>query len=389
MPLDTVGILTPIDFSAEQPTVLSAVWREIFVNENPLYSRLPHVQATSEVYSINRYDVRQRSYQVGTGGITNVATSLPISDASPFQDGDVLEITDGSNTERVEVTAAPSLSPTPNTLTIRRAREGTAAAAFVATNTITLIGNSRTGGEIDQQGFRSVSTPTEQYLQTFQYPVQVGGKAEAISNVALPPGANSVMGRDRAIKLVEAIRDVEYSMYYGTGEKPAAGGDRAKMRGLKKLIQLGASGNVKLAAGTSYTRANFIVDTISKIYSAGGMPDTILCSTDFLAGLDVWVPTKTAMMGNGTTSSLGFPITTFVLPLTAQPLTFVPSLQLRTGSAFILSSGDLDVRFIREMYWQPREKRGDAWEGDWIGDYAINVGHPSYHAYVEGITSYA
>src|SRR4051794_9753265 len=139
MPLDTVGILTPIDFPSEQTTVLSAVDREVFVDEVPLFGRLAHRQATSETYTITSYDVRQRTYAVATGGITAVATTLPIADASPFMVGDVLEITDGTNTERVEVTAAPTLTTTPNTLTIRRAREGTAGAAFVATNTIRLI----------------------------------------------------------------------------------------------------------------------------------------------------------------------------------------------------------------------------------------------------------
>lgn len=392
MALDTVGILTPIDFAAEQPTVISTVAREVFVNETPLVSRLPHVQATSETYTINTYDVRKRPYVVGTGGILIGGTSLPLADASPFQVGDVLGITPagGGSEERVEITAPPVLTTTPNTVTIRRAREGTAAAAYSAADVVRLIGNARTGGEINQQGFRTVSTGIQQIVQTFQYPVQVGGKAEAIANVSLPPGVNSVMGRDRAIKLVEAMRDVENSMYYGLGEAPAASGDRGKMKGLKTLIATYNGGsNVVASAGANYTRAAFLAATVQKIYAAGGMADTILCSTDFLGFLDTWVPSKTAMMGTGTTRELGFPITTFVLPLGAQPLTFVPSLQLKSGTAFVLSSNDIDVRTLREMFWQPRGYLGDAMQGDWIGDYAVNLGHPQWHAVVEGISSAA
>lgn len=391
MALDTVGILTPIEFSAEQTTVLSAVAREVFVNEQPLFSRLPHVRATSETYTITRYDVRQQTFALGTGDLTNSATSLPIADASPFMVGDILELDNGTNVERVEVTAAPTLTTTPNTLTIRRGREGTSGTAFLtATPTvIRLIGNSRTGAEIDQQAYRPVVATLEQYVQTFQYPVQIGGKAERISNVALPPGVNSVMGRDRALKLVDAIREIERTFYYGEGEKPAAVGDRAKSKGLKKLITSYSSGaHVKTNAGASYTRASFIADTIAKIYDAGGNPDVILCSTNFLTGLDTWVPTKTAIMGSATTT-MGFPINTFVLPLTAMPLTFVPAPGLRPGTAIVLSSNDIDVRYLQEMTWTPRERRGDAIEGDWIGDYAINLGHPSWHAWVSGITSFA
>jgi hypothetical protein len=391
MPLDTVGILTPIDFTLEQPSVISTVIREVFVDETPLVSRLEHNPATSEVFTIDRYDVRQRGYTLGTGGLgTTGATSLPIADASPFQVGDVLEVTDGTNTERLEVLAPPVLTATPNTLTVRRAREGTTAAVFAAGATLRLVGNARTGGEIDQQAFRTVVTPLEQYVQTFQYAVQVGGKAQAIRNVALPPGVADLFGRDRAIKLLEAMRDVENSMYYGLGEKPVATGDRAKMKGLRSLIQSFSGGaNVSLTTKTNYTRAQFVLDTFAKIRAAGGDPDVILCSTDAETFIETWVPNKTAQMGQGRTETLGFPITEFILPLQARPITFVESLQLRPGTMAVLTSADLDVRVLRDIFWQPRERRGDAIEGDWIADFAISMGHPQWHAWVEGIQSAA
>lgn len=389
MALNTVGLLTPIEFASEQTTVLSAVERQIFVNETPLFGRLPHRRATSESYTITSYDVRKRAYAVGTGGITAVATTLPIADASPFLVGDVLEITDGTNTEYVEVTAAPTLTTTPNTLTIRRARAGTTAAAFVATNTVRLVGNSRTGAEIDQQASRPVVTTLEQYVQTFQFPVQIGGKAEAISNVALPAGASSVFGLNRAVKAVEFVRDVEYSMYYGRGEKPAASGDRAKMKGLRTLIAAYNGGaNLTANAGASYTSAAFLAATADKIYDAGGMADVILCSTNFMGFLRTWVPGQQSIAGTGVTS-LGQPIKSFTLALDANPLTFVPSFQLRPGTAIVLSSFDLEVRALRDMQFVNREKRGDAIEGDWIGDYTIHMNHPEWHAFVEGISSAA
>jgi hypothetical protein len=393
MALDTVGILAPIDFAGEQTQVLSAKWRQVFVNEAPLYSRLPHIQATSQAYTMIRDDVRQGTFTMGTGGVaTTGAATFPIADASPFMVGDVVELVEGATTERVEVTAAPNLTVTPNTVPIRRAREGTVAATFTAAATIRLIGNSRQGTEVDQQAYRPTSTPLEQYVQTVQYPVQIGGLAEAISNVALPPGANSVLGKDRAVKLVDATRELERSMYYGLGEKPTASGDRAKMKGLRTLIASYANGaNVRTAAGASYTFLTFFADTIQKIYDANGAPDTVLCSTNFLAGIFVWAPNKTAMMGDGNlgTNALGLPIKGIRLPMGAADLTFVPAPMLRAGTAIVLTSADLDVRYIREMYWNPRGNRGDAIEGEWIGDYCINLSRPQSHAWVEGITSFA
>jgi len=56
----------------------------------------------------------------------------------------------------------------------------------------------------------------------------------------------------------------------------------------------------------------------------------------------------------------------------------VVSYQMRKGSAFVGTSSDLKMRFIREAFFQKRGLRGDAWEGDFIGDYAIELGHPGW-----------
>lgn len=387
MALDTVGILTPVEFGGEQPTVLTAVERQIFVNETPLYARLPHLPATSQVYSIVSYDVRGRTYALAAD-ITNSATTLSIADASPFLNGDVLELTDGTNTERVEVMAAPNLTPTPNTLTVRRAREGTTGTAFaLATPTVVrLLYNSRTGSEIDQQAHRAVRTSVEQYVQTFQNPVQVGGLANAIQNVSLPPGASSVFGLERAIMLLEILRDIEYAFYYGKGEKPAAVGDRAKTKGLRYLIP---TANVRTGAGASYTFLNFVDDGLQKIYDVGGRPDVALCSTSFLSGIYRWAPNKTTFTNTVGTNRLGMPITGITMPMGAQEITFVPSLQLRSGTVALLTSEDLTVRPIRDLFWNQRGNRGDAMEGEWIGDYSLYMGHSSWHVWIDGITSYA
>lgn len=391
MALDIVGILQAVQFTAERPTVIDAVAREIFVNETPLWARLPVEPVRDTKYTITTYDVRQRAYAVGTGGMADGSTtSLPIADASPFMAGDVLEIVTSGTAERVEVTADPNTSATPNTLTVKRGVEGTTGAAHSAADVVTLIGNSRTGAEIDQSGSRPVRSTLTQYLQTFEFPVQVGGLAEAVSgNTPLPNGATSVFGQNRAVKLREAIRDIEYTSYFGIGQQATAAGDRQKQKGLKTLIaSYNGGANVKASAGASYTRLGFIADTVQRIYDAGGVPDVCVCSTDFLTGLDTWAPNKTAYSGRETTD-LGFPIKEIVLPLNADPITFIPSLQMPKGSAFVLSSGDVRMKAIRPLQWVPRANRGDAVEGEWIGDYAIHLDHVQFHAFVGGISSYA
>lgn len=86
------------------------------------------------------HGVTPRGSTVGTGGITNVATTLPVATGhgSRFQQGHVLRIvhaSDGSY-EHVWVTADPS----GDNLTVKRAQGGTTAAAGTAGDKIIIVG---------------------------------------------------------------------------------------------------------------------------------------------------------------------------------------------------------------------------------------------------------
>lgn len=69
--------------------------------------------------------VNTRNSTVGSGGITNSATSLPLptNEGVRFQQGSVLYLNDGTNVEIMQVTAEPGASA----LTVKRARSGTGA----------------------------------------------------------------------------------------------------------------------------------------------------------------------------------------------------------------------------------------------------------------------
>jgi hypothetical protein len=62
---------------------------------------------------------------------------------------------------------------------------------------------------------------------------------------------------------------------------------------------------------------------------------------------------------------------------------------LPSGTACSATSEELALRYIRPISFQQRGIRGDAIEGDWIGDYALEMVNPSHHAWVEGITGFA
>lgn len=392
MPLDIQGIIEAVSLGTESVVELYPYLRELFVNETPLVARLPRAKASGPVYDILSYDVRPRTYTLNAAFTADAADiDITLTDATPLLVGDVLEVfnTAASSVERVEVVTLVSGT----VVNVRRARESTTVLANTAGGSgaslvVTLIGNSRTGAEIDQQAKRSVRTATEQYVQTYQFPVQVGGLANAIRNIRLPAGFSDLFTMEQKVGMTEMMRDEEYSSYYGLGEKPASPGDRAKQKGLKKQILAYNSGsNVTLSAGGSYTKLNFVA-ALQKAFDGGGNPDVCICSTNFMSGLATWSVTL-QQFAMPRMNALGIPITEYYAPFLGGPVTFVPSLQLKAGTALIATSSDLLMREIRPEFWAMRGRRGDAVEGDMIADVCVEAGHPSWHSWVEGITSFA
>ena len=115
-----------------------------FVNRCPLVTRLPRVPIGSTTFTIVSRVARPRTLKLAAAMAAGDA-SVTFSDASYLMVGDVLEFASG---ERAEVTADPNL--TTNVATVRRAAEGTTAAAGLVNDTVRLVGNSRTGGEVNQ-----------------------------------------------------------------------------------------------------------------------------------------------------------------------------------------------------------------------------------------------
>lgn len=403
MPLDVQGILTPLMLGTEQATILYPYLREIFVNETPLVTRLDRKQAEAESYTILSYDIRPRKYTLtvavsGTSITTATLTTLTLADASPLLVGDVLELisTDGSATERVEVQADPIIAA--GTVSVRRRVEGTVAIAndVSANQTVTMIGNSRTGGEINQTANRANRTGIPQNVQTFQFPVQVGGKTMAVSNIRLPTGISDVFTLEQKVKMTEMMRDEEYTSYYGLGDKPGVNNNiRAKQSGLKKLIGYFGSTdsgvtpgpNVDSSAKSSFTKFNF-VSAIQKAFDAGGNPNVVLCSTNFMTALATWSAGQQYFMDQRA-NAIGLAIREFQVAFLGMPLTFVPSLQLKAGTFCALTWEDVFIRQLRPEQFIKRGVMGDASQGDFLCDLCIELGHPGWHVFSENISTFA
>jgi hypothetical protein len=340
---------------------------------------------TSDNFKMGNDDVRGKVYNLGAAVADGAATTFTFDDVSSLQVGDVLE-SSAAGFQRIEVVADPTITNTTTgagTVVVRRGVSGTTAAAIADNVDMYLIGNSRTGAEVDQTAYRVPPTYLTQYVQTFQYPVQVGGKTNAIDAIVLPAGATSVFGQERASKLRTMVREVENTIYYGIGEYNVGAG-RTKMKGLRELTPT-ANKTTAPTNAAAYKPTDLVRDTLAKVLAAGGRPGYYLVSMDWVGGLLTWGQQAQRLDAGG--NRWGTPID--LLSFSFMPaLPVIPSFQLRSGTVALLPD-DAFVGYLRPESWLQRGIRGDAVEGDWIGDFTIGMSNVNHMAWVEGITGFA
>lgn len=379
------GIVGALGIQPEVINDISQFLATMFVPETPLMSLLRRSPVGSVTFTWVNSKPRPRTNTVGTGGIDNqtTTTSLPVADASMYMVGDMLLI----ESELVEVTADPTLGGSPETVTVRRAAAGTTAAAHTSGTAITNLGNSRSGSEVNQSAVRMVRSPTTQYCQTWQFPVQVGGSAQSSTNIVLPAGIRDLFTDAQVEALRNLKRDQEYSSLYGLGEAPSTTNSRPKQKGLKTLITTN-----KVTSPTNagaYTPSDFIRDTTQAIRDNGGDPTVALVSTGFAAGLAKWGMNVQRVQAGET--EFGVPIESFLVPFLG-PITFYEHQQLGSATnhtCCMLTEQEAQFRAKRNEFWSPRGSRGDAMEGDYIGEGAVELVNEAHHAWVEGITAFA
>lgn len=371
------GIQGAFDNQARIRNDIYVVTSNWFVNRCPLVTRTPRLPVGSTTFTMIKRGFRTRiatvaiPFAAGDGQITLV-------DASAFMTGDVLELASG---ERVEITSDPNLVT--NAVSVRRAAEGTTAASGAINDPVRLISNSRTGSEINQNGVSMKPSGVTQFCQTWQHPVQIGGSLQASSSFTTSSGTNTPFEQNKMIALQNLMDDMEVSSYYGKGEDPAFAA-RPKQKGLKALLTSNYSANPINAA--AYKPTDFIRDTLEKCRVGGGDPDVLLLSSNFMTGLAMWG--QAVQRIDAGVNVFGTPINVFEAPFLGG-VSIIEAPLLKPFSAICLTSSEVRMRMKRNEFWNPRGTRGDAFEGDWMAEGAIEVENESHHAWVEGITAFS
>lgn len=371
------GIQSAFDNQAQIRNDVHVVATNWFVNRCPLVARLPRLPVGSTTFTMVNRAYRSRVAALAAA-VAAGDTQLPLVDASAFMTGDVLELASG---ERVELVADPNAAT--NVITVRRGVEGTTAAPGAANDPIRLIANSRTGAEINQSAIAYRPVGVEQYCQTFQHPVQVAGSLQASAGYQAGAGLHGPFEQGKMDALQNLMDDLEVSCYYGRGEAPTAGG-RPKQKGLKTLLVTNNTATPTNAG--AYKPTDLIRDTLEKCRVRGGDPDVLLVATNFMTGLATWG--HAAQRVDAGVNIFGTPINVFEAPFLGG-ISILEAPLLKPGSAICLTSAEVRLRMKRNEFWNPRGSRGDALEGDWVAEGAIEVDNESHHAWLEGIAAFS
>ena len=371
------GIQGSFDNQAQVRNDVHVVAINWFVNRCPLVTRVPRVPGGSTTFTMVNRSFRNRLATL-TAAASATDAQISLADASALMNGDVLELASG---ERVELVADPNVFA--NTVTVRRGAEGTTPAASASGDLVRLIGNCRTGGEVNQSGVAFKPVGVNQYCQTWQHPVQVSGSLQASLGYQAQSGLNTPFEQNKMDALQNLMDDMEYSSYYGRGEDPSVSG-RPKQKGLRALLGSNLVTAPTSAAGVQADRPDpryagevphrrrrpGRADRVDELHDGPG--DLGPRGAEDQRGLDRLRHPDRRVRGP------------------------VPGWRVADrGPAAEAVHGDLPhllggrLRMKRNEFWSARGSRGDAFEGDWIAEGAIEIENQSHHAWVEGITAFS
>ncbi len=398
------GFLGTQQAGVEARNDVTVAIRNWFANRNPLVTRLPYVPVERVDYLMYSHPYRSRSTTTAATISSSGTATLNLADSSFLMLHDVLELTDSAtgNIERVQITA----DPTDHTaVAVTRGlwvdSSGTITGGGTSTvvtglssitsgSTVKLIGNSRTGSEVNQSGLTTLGTARTNYAQTFQFPVQVGGSANTTRAAVLPGGIQSPFDFNQTIQLQNMVDDIEVALYYGVAHAPndasTVTGKTAGLRSILTTNNISAITNTTPTSASAYTSTDLIRDTLQACRTGGGEPDLLVVSTNFMSAFSTWgqaiqrIPAGETMYGT--------PINTFEAPF-LHGVSIVEAPLLDAYTAIALTSSEVYIRNKRNPYWLPRGVRGDMVEGDWICELGLEVVNESHHAFVTGITAFS
>lgn len=346
-------------------------------NRCPLLARLAKLPLNALSFYCNSDNYRPRNPIARTNAAyTSTGTSITVTDSTLFEVGDVLLI----ESERFLVTAVNNN----NTITVTYAFENTTQANHANNTAVTLVTNARTGGDVDQNAINRTPSTVEQFSQTVQHAYQISGALNSATNYM--GGSITGLARAKELAIQHCMDDFENALLIGKGTTGGLSStvSNPTMKGMKYLFT--TNNTASATNGSSYKPSDFMTDGLQKCFNNGGQPNTIVCAQNFLTGLSTWGWTLQRL--DQPVSALGIAADVFVVPFLGGTR-IIPHPLMASGSYAVFNDAEVRLRMKRPLMDYPRGRRGDATEGDYIMEGAIEVENEYKHAWVEGVTGFA
>ena len=294
--------------------------------------------------------------------ITSAATSISVSTISIYQPGDVIKIDD----EYMWVSSTNNST----VLTVTRGFGNTTAATHNSGAEINILYSARReGADADDSPYSEITQNTN-YSTIFEYKVQAARSDMRIKRYGMTDIVDYYI--DKGMDMLKERLD--RLAYYGKkSSNPRSSG------GLNEFITT----NVVNLSNASLTRKH-LDDMLERIYSYGGSPDLILCST--------WARRKINSFFESFISTErdervgGMRIDVLEHPFGGEPINIITDRHCQKDYLYLLDRRYVGYITIDPFFYEPLAKTGDSESGQIIGEYGFVVQFEKAHGILKGFS---
>lgn len=361
-----------------QVRVISNIIQLIDPVDTPLIAALGGLDAARSKFRVGmngkKVELLEDEYHpietvVSAATITTNATNFTVADASIFQDGHVIKVTD-------ELMVVKAVDTSGDTVTVYSRSYGGTNSTHLSTAAISIVGMARLeGDDADYVGLLKLSNPYN-FTSIYHKALKVAGTEEAIDQY----GFDNAFSYQAQKAVPELLRLIERNLFWGVRAEGSATAPRSA-GGLLTFIT-----NNSVNQTGAITKAS--VDLLAEnVMIDGGNPDLFVChpsiANDIKALLD---SSSFVRVDQNPGGQFGMtPISRIQTQYGSMRM--VVSRWCPTSHAFMLDSRKVGLYTLRPFGWKPLAVTGDSRKGEVVGEFSALVANDKAHGYLYNITT--
>jgi hypothetical protein len=297
------------------------------------------------------------------------ATSLHVTDASVYQDGDIIMI----DSEYMIVTAS---NVSTNYLTVQDRTYGGTNATHASAAVVYIVGMARAEGDAADYGPITDITAPYNYTSTYQKALNISRTQQLLAQ----HGISDEKTYQSMKQIPSLLRKVELACFHSQRAAGDGTNTRRSMGGLGTFVT-----DNYVNAGGSIAKAH--VDTAMRYaFLDGGYPDLFVCNPITAGGLRDLIDTSSFVNLNYQNNQIGMqPIQRVVTQY--GELQIVMSRFCPSTKAYLLNSKKVGLYTFSPFAWHDLAKLGDSDSFEVVGEFSLMVANDKAHAYIYGITN--